>query len=42
MALGVSAWSGSSDGLFTFICNIAVSISNVNYSSVADRLGPSV
>ena len=42
MNLSGNAWNGSSDGLFTFNCNNAVSISNVNYSSVADRLGPSV
>ena len=42
MILGGNAWNGSSDGLFAFDCNNVVSYSNVNYSSVADRLGPSV
>ena len=35
IALGGSAWGGSSDGLFTFDCNNSVGISSVHYSSVA-------
>ena len=35
VALGGGAWNGSSDGLFAFVCGVAVGYSYVNYSSVA-------